>query len=54
MSDTEQCQRCGDGEATSKFSIGANYAGSMKSTFKICEDCTRSLGEWYENTDTEQ
>lgn len=45
-----ECDRCGGGKATSKFSLGANYDGSMKSTFEICDDCTRSLGEWFDNT----
>ena len=48
-SEVEQCDRCGSGPATSKFLLGADYDGSMKSEYKICDDCTRSLGEWFEN-----
>ena len=53
-SGTERCERCEDGPATSKFSLGANYDGSMISTFKICDDCTRSLGEWFDDAGGER
>ena len=45
----KECDRCEDAKATSKFTLGANYDGSMKSTFEICDDCTRSLGEWFDD-----
>lgn len=46
---TERCERCGEGEVSAKISLGANYDGSMKSEFEICNDCVRSLGEWFED-----
>jgi hypothetical protein len=51
---TERCERCDDGEATATISLGANYDGSMKSEFDVCNDCVGSLGEWFREDDDPQ
>lgn len=52
--DTEQCERCRDGEATARISVEANYDGAMTSQYRVCNDCVRSLGDWYREPGAER
>lgn len=45
---TETCERCGDGEVSARVIVQADYDDAMQATYRICNDCVGSLGEWYD------
>lgn len=47
---TETCERCGDGEVSARVTVQADYDDAMQATYRICNDCVGSLGEWYDDS----
>lgn len=47
-----QCDRCDSAPAFSEVRHGADTPDAHMSSFKLCEDCVRSFGEWFEEGDS--
>jgi len=51
--DTDYCDRCGDRGVLGRVNVKADYDGAMTAEYRLCQDCIRSLGEWYRKPDGE-